>query len=137
MTIKEQSLRNEYQALQEKLKDPAVFSTKNYPKLAKRSSELEKILELFENVQRLKTNKEDATLLSQDTDTEISQMAKEELSEIQSDLDKIESELAQLLTPKDSNDEPNSCPSKSRIIKMFVSSKKVPFLKVFIESLSA
>lgn len=105
MNKKEQSLRDEYAALQERLQDPAVFSTKNYPKLAKRSSELEKTLELFTTKTKLTANKEEVTLLSQDADSEISEMAKEELIDIDAQLEKVETDLALLLTPKDPNDE--------------------------------
>jgi peptide chain release factor 1 len=105
MDSKEDSLKKEYAELQQKLEDPAVFSTKSYPKLAKRSSELEKILELFSQKSNLQANKEEALVLSQDSDSEISEMAKDELATVSNQLVKVEDELSTLLTPKDPNDE--------------------------------
>ena len=105
MDNKEQSLRQELTELQKKLEDPAIFSSKNYPKLAKRVSELEKILELFDTKKQLLTNQIEASELSKDSDPEISEMAKEELKEIDESLQATEANLAELLTPKDPNDE--------------------------------
>jgi peptide chain release factor 1 len=105
MESKEDSLRKEYAELQKKLEDPAVFSSKNYPKLAKRSSELEKTLELFTKRSSLATNRTDTLAMCQDADPEISEMAKEELLSIDQQLADTESTLAALLTPKDPNDE--------------------------------
>lgn len=102
---KEQSLRAEYLTLQERLHDPTIYSSKEYPRLAKRSSELEKTLQLFDEISRLSMNKEEALALSKDSDTEISEMAKEELIIIEKKLNQADSELALLLTPKDPNDE--------------------------------
>lgn len=105
MDNKEQSLRQELTELQKKLEDPAIFSSKNYPKLAKRVSELEKILELYDTKKQLLTNQIEASELSKDSDPEISEMAKEELKEIDESLQATEANLAELLTPKDPNDE--------------------------------
>jgi peptide chain release factor 1 len=105
MDNKEQSLRQEHTELQKKLEDPAIFSSKNYPKLAKRVSELGKIIELYDEKQQLLNNQEEATVLAKDSDPEISEMAKEELKDIELSLQKAEESLAELLTPKDPNDE--------------------------------
>ena len=46
-------LKNEYQDLKKQLEDPTIFSSKKYPKLAKRLSELESILDLFKQKENL------------------------------------------------------------------------------------
>ncbi len=102
---KEQHLRDELTSLQAELQDPAIFSSPRYPKLAKRQNELEKTIELFDTIAKLKSDEQEATALSQDNDAEISAMAKEELSSISGQLATAEAELAELLTPKDPNDE--------------------------------
>ena len=102
---KEQALREELTSLQAELQDPAIFSSPRYPKLAKRQSELEKTLGLFDVITKLKSDKEEATFLSQDSDAGISAMAKDELATIAERLVEAETELAELLTPKDPNDE--------------------------------
>lgn len=102
---KEQALRNELAELQNELQDPAIFSSSRYPKLAKRQSELEKTIDLFDSLSTLRKQEKEAELLSKDGDPEISAMAKDELSEIATRKASTESELAELLTPKDPNDE--------------------------------
>lgn len=105
MNSKQQHLQEEFNILQEQLQDPAIFSSKNYPKMAKRSSELEKTLQLFNTITELKDHSVEANTMSQDSDAEIAAMAKEELDDLTNSIEKAEQELALLLTPKDPNDE--------------------------------
>ena len=105
MNSKQQHLQEEFNILQEQLQDPAIFSSKNYPKMAKRSSELEKTLQLFNSITELKEHSIEANTMSQDSDADIAEMAKEELDELTASIEKAEQELALLLTPKDPNDE--------------------------------
>lgn len=102
---REQSLRDELQGLQTELQNPSIFSSPKYPKLAKRQSELEKTLALFDAIAKLKSDEYEAAALSQDADADISVMAKDELASIAEQLAATEAELARLLTPKDTNDE--------------------------------
>ncbi len=102
---KEQALRQELTDLQAELQDPSIFSSPRYPKLAKRQNELEKTLALFDNLEKLKGQEAEATTMSQDSDPEMSAMAKEELQSVSAQRDKVEAELNELLTPKDPNDE--------------------------------
>lgn len=105
MNSKQQHLQEEYNSLQEQLNDPAIFSSKNYPKLAKRVNELEKTLNLFKEISQLKDHSGEALLMSQDSDAEMATMAKDELAQITANIERAEQELALLLTPKDPNDE--------------------------------
>ena len=73
--------------------------------MAKRSSELEKTLQLFNSITELKEHSIEANTMSQDSDADIAEMAKEELDELTASIEKAEQELALLLTPKDPNDE--------------------------------
>jgi hypothetical protein len=41
MESQEAKLREEYRGLKQRLEDPAIYSSKDYPKLARRFSELE------------------------------------------------------------------------------------------------
>lgn len=105
MNNKEQSLRDELTKLQAELASPAIFSSPRYPKLAKRQSELEKTLELFDTISKLTAQTAEATTMSQDSDSEIAAMAKEELQSIAEQKAAAEAELSELLTPRDPNDE--------------------------------
>lgn len=105
MEQKEQTLRKELADLQAKLQDPAIFSTKEYPKLAKRQAYLEHVINLFSKKTDLKHQISQATELSSSGDSEMKAMAEDELQSLNSQLESIQAELAEALTPKDPNDE--------------------------------
>jgi peptide chain release factor 1 len=104
MEQKERSLRQEYQDLQKQLEDPAIFSTPSYPKIAKRQSDLESILALFDEAKSLKKQEADAQEMV-DAGGELSELAMEELEEIRIKKLTAEQALDEALTPKDPNDE--------------------------------
>ena len=105
MEAKEQALRGEYAELMDRLQDPSIFSTAEYPKLAKRQNKLESILGLFDERSNLVNAKKQADELAASGDTEMSEMAKAELEELEPKLRHNEELLAEELTPKDPNDE--------------------------------
>lgn len=105
MNQKEQELRAELTDLQARLQDPAIFSDPSYPKLAKRQSELEGLIALFDEKEQLeKAHKEAADLINSD-DGEMAALAQEELQSTESALAINESRLTEALVPKDPNDE--------------------------------
>jgi peptide chain release factor 1 len=105
MDKKEENLRQEYEELQSKLQDPSVFSSSNYPKLAKRQSDLEYIISLFNDRTKYQKQIKEAKELTKGTDSEIAKMAEEELVHLEAFADGVEAQLAEALTPKDPNDE--------------------------------
>lgn len=102
MEKKESELRKEQAALQKKLQDPAIYSDKSYPKLAKRQKELEEILDLFDERNRVEEELKSAHEMI-DAGGEIAELATAELSEIQSRQEKIAGQLDDILTFKDPN----------------------------------
>lgn len=105
MDNKESLLRNELAELDSQLQDPAIYSDKNYPKLAKRKSELDDLIALFDEKQRLLKNKAEATELLNSGDSEMSSMATLELEELAPQIEANESALIEALTPQDPNNE--------------------------------
>jgi peptide chain release factor 1 len=105
MEQKEQNLRAELTELTGRLQDPAIYSDKNYPKLAKRQAELEKIVGLFDEKARLRDAYEQASELVNGDDAELAALASEELHEAETGLVIIETRLAEALTAKDPNDD--------------------------------
>jgi peptide chain release factor 1 len=103
MDNKEQSLREEYKTLEVRLQDPNVFSTKEYPKLARRKDALDKILVLFDD----RKSQQDAITFAQDhlSDPEMAELAAMELEEMIPKLADTVAKLEGALTPKDPNDE--------------------------------
>ena len=105
MQNKELSLREEYLKLKTKLEDPAIYSSKEYPMLAKKQSELAKIIELFDENKLLKNQRHEAEELAGGEDQELAQLAKTELGTIDEKIAGNEAKLAEALLPKDPNDE--------------------------------
>jgi peptide chain release factor 1 len=104
MDQKEHALRQEYEELQEKLQDPTIFSSPDYPKLAKRFSYLEETTALFDQRNHLQRAYKEAEELAMSGD-ELAALAQQELDETDTKLQAIETRLNEALTPKDPNDE--------------------------------
>ena len=105
MESKEKELREEYKALQKKLEDPSIYSSPSYPKLAKRQSELQEIINAFDESKELTKQLNESKELTNDPDPEIASMAKTELEQLESKLQTLDSNIATLLIPKDPNDD--------------------------------
>ena len=104
MEAKEENLRQELTALQARLQDPSIFASKEYPKLAKRQDELEKIVTLFDERQNLNEAHRQATELASGND-ELAALAQEELQSTETALVINETRLIELLTEKDPNND--------------------------------
>lgn len=104
MQEKEQALRDELKNLQAKLQDPSIFSSKEYPKLAKRISELENITNLYDDLQDIQKRESDAHELVA-AGGELGELAASELEELKNQKAQTEAQLTEALTPKDPNDE--------------------------------
>ncbi len=103
METKEQQLRSEYEDLQAKLQEPAIFSSKDYPTLARRQGQLEALISLFDQKESLSTQLEEAKSMA--TDQELAELAGDEVKNLQAKLAKVEEELSEAMLPKDANDE--------------------------------
>lgn len=105
MDHKEQQLRTELADLETKLQDSAIYSDKNYPKLARRKSEIESIISLFDEKVSLEKAKHSAEELRGNQDSELATMANTELEELKVKLARNEELLIEALTPQDSNND--------------------------------
>ena len=105
MDQKESQLREELSVLNQQLEDPSIYSDKKYPKLAKRKSELEDIVQLFDSKKSLLKDQLSAKELEHNDSQEIAEMAELELSEIETKLKRIEDKLIDALTPQDPNND--------------------------------
>ncbi len=104
MDSKEQSLRTEYDALQQKLQDPSVYSDTGYPKLAKRQAYLEHVVELFDESHDLENKLAQAKTVAAEGG-ELGELANAELEELEEQRISNQEALELALTPKDPNDE--------------------------------
>lgn len=105
MEAKEAALRAEYEELQHRLQDPAIFSSSEYPKLAKRQSKLESTIALFDERKQLLDAKKQADDLISSGDADMAELAQAELAELEPKISANNEQLAEVLTPKDPNDE--------------------------------
>ena len=93
----------------EELNDPTVVNNQEkFRKLMKEQNDLSAIVEKYKEYKDTKQNIEDSlSILDEESDEELKEMAKEELSESKDRLVEIEEELKILLLPKDPNDDKN------------------------------
>ena len=102
-------LEQKFNSLSEAISDPAVISDNNrFRSLMKEHSDLTPIIEAYQAYKRAKQQVDDAkSILNEESDEELREMAKEEVKEGQEALESIAEELKILLLPKDPNDEKN------------------------------
>jgi peptide chain release factor 1 len=105
MEEKEASLRQELKGLQKQLQDPAIFSDPSYPKLARRQSQLEGLLDLFDWRAQALDAQAQAQAMDVSGDPELTEMVTTELRDLKVVLAELDADLQEALTPKDPNDE--------------------------------
>ncbi len=108
MIEKLKSIEERFIKLEQLLSDPAVLSDqKKYQKYLIEHGELNKIVPKFREYESFLNEYKEAKEFLKDSDLEIRAMAKEEIPELESNIDKIKSELNILLIPKDPRDDKN------------------------------
>ncbi len=105
-----EKLERRHQELSELMMDPEVARDPNYfQKIAKEKSSLDKTVEKYlELKQVLKTIAEDETVLGEETDPELKELAAQEIEEMRRKQAELEEELKYLLLPKDPDDSKNA-----------------------------
>lgn len=102
-------LEDKYKELSEKVADPEIISDQpTWQKLMKENSELEPIVMKYREYRKVnETIAESKQILEEESDEDLRELAKMELSEAESQIAEIEDELKLILVPKDPNDEKN------------------------------
>ncbi len=97
------------QVVMEELNDPNVVNDQErFKKLMKEQNDLTPIVEKYnEYKEAQQTMEESLELLEEESDEEMRELAKEELSQAKEDIARLENDLKILLLPKDPNDEKN------------------------------
>ncbi len=97
-----------YDELSIKISQPDVIADKDlWQKLVKEHAELRPIAEKFAEYKNILEELEGAEELLSSGDSEMAEMAKEEVKELKSQKENVEQEIKMLLIPKDPNDEKN------------------------------
>ena len=109
MFDKLESLVERLDTVLQQLNDPDVAGDQNWFRdLMKEQSDLAPIVEKYkEYVQEKQNIEESLELLEEESDEEMKELAKEELSESKANVERLEEELKILLIPKDPNDDKN------------------------------
>lgn len=106
MIDKLESIYNHFLSIEEKLSDPSVVSDmKKFSKLNKEYKSLQVIVEKYKAYRSVYENITSAKQMLSDPDAEMQSMAKEELEELQPQLESLEEEIKYLLIPKDPDDQ--------------------------------
>lgn len=98
------SFRIELADIQRRMEDPTIFSSPDYPKLAKRQSYLESTIALREKLHSLRAMLIGAQGLLGGGD-ELAELAMAEVADLEEQIQKVDEQLNEALTPKDPNDE--------------------------------
>ena len=108
MKKKLQEIIDKYHHLSEEMTKPEVLSDqKKLSSIAKQHRSLEKVVKVAEQyISLLNQIDEDKEMLDED-DTELVEIAREELPSLEIEKSKLEEELKILLLPKDPNDDKN------------------------------
>jgi peptide chain release factor 1 len=109
MFDKLEDILRRYEELEEEMMNPDLMNDQaRYRKFMKEHADLSDIVTKYKEYKAAQSAIEDSlALLEEESDEEIREMAKEELSDCKQQIVKIEEELKILLLPKDPNDEKN------------------------------
>jgi len=106
MFDKLESVESRYLELEKELSDSATIANqREYQRLAKEHADLMPCVQTFRKHRELAARLEENRELLSDADPDIRELAQEDSSQIQTELDELEDELKRLLTPKDPNDD--------------------------------
>jgi len=102
-------IENRYVEITAELSSPEILNdSANYPKLARRHSELSEMVEKYRELKQLDKELTGAKqMVLEADDPEMKQMAEEEEKQLAARKETVERELKVLLLPKDPNDEKN------------------------------
>lgn len=104
-----QAVEDRYERLNELLSDPDVVSdNKKLASLSKEQSDIQETVEVYREYKSVKEQIEEAKeMLNEKLDTDMKEMVKEELKELEVQIPDFEDRLKVLLIPKDPNDSKN------------------------------
>ncbi len=107
MIDKLEEIKHRFEEVGQLIVQPDIMQDiKRYSQLSKEYSDLEKIVQKYDEYQEILSNIDNAkSIIKNEKDEEFRDMAKSELDDLEPRKDKIEEELKQMLIPKDPNDD--------------------------------
>lgn len=109
LEAKLQQVKARYNELNQAMADPAIFDRpKEYADLTREHTQLKEMVDDFEKWQTLSQNiKGNEEIITQNEDPEITEIARDELKDLKSELNELEDEIKFKLIPKDPDDSKN------------------------------
>ncbi|MCF8045018.1 MAG: peptide chain release factor 1 [Desulfarculaceae bacterium] len=108
MIEKLRGIEDRFIKLEQLLSDPAVISDQaKYQEYLKEHGELNKIVPVYREYKEICRQIDDAQALLKDSDSDMREMAKEEMASLEENREKTYAALKKLLTPKDPRDDKN------------------------------
>ena len=109
MLEKLKELKDKFLVITNQIADPAIIADQpRWQKLCKEHAELSPIIEKYDELLRAQKDIDDAIeMLKTESDEDMREMLKEELSDAKENVAKLEDKLKILLLPKDPNDDKN------------------------------
>ncbi|MDA1476698.1 peptide chain release factor 1 [Bacillus changyiensis] len=103
------SIEDRYEKLNEKLSDPEVVNDpKKLREYSKEQSDIQETVEVYRHYRTASEQLDDAkAMLEEKLDSDMREMVKEEISELQEEVESLTERLKVLLIPKDPNDDKN------------------------------
>jgi peptide chain release factor 1 len=110
MLEKLKTIESRYEELNNQMMDPGIAQNPiKYKEIAKEKRTLEKTMQKYKEYKRvLKTIQEDESVIEEEDDPELRELAEQELEEMQAKIKELEEELKILLLPKDPQDTKNA-----------------------------
>jgi len=103
-----EGIETRYQELEQLLSDPAIVQNREvYPQYVREHSELGKIVSVYRDYKQTLEELEESKGLLSDKDPEMKELAKNEVAALSEQAERLETELRELMTPKDPNDDKN------------------------------
>jgi peptide chain release factor 1 len=103
-----QYLADRHEELHALLSDPETISQQNrFRELSKEYAQIEPVVNAFKKYQSYLQQKENATELLKDKDPGLQQLARQELKEVEDEIEKLQQAIQLLLLPSDPNDGKN------------------------------
>lgn len=104
-----EAVEEKYKKLEIEIADPEVMKDMNHwQKLIKEHADLKPIVEKYNELKKARdTLEEDKEMLNENLDDEMKELLKDEVSQLEEDIEGFEEELKILLLPKDPNDNKN------------------------------
>jgi len=101
-----EDLIEKFSNLEKQLSDPNIISDINkFSKISKEHSQLKEVIEMIRRANKIKNNIDDNNeLINSDDDKEMIEMAKDENTELQKELEKLNKNIHEELNPADPND---------------------------------